>query len=101
MSTPTTMKTRAERLRELGFTHWDTGGGCTGLGFERADGAQLLITDDGRDPYDMPDQAPRGDDTTVTLGCYSPEGEQLWFDEYSPAQTDDLIRRIDSWICEV
>lgn len=89
---------RSDCLRILGFEHWETGGGCTALGIERVDSAQLLITDDGADPYDMPDQAPKRADTTVTLGYYSPGGEQLEWREYAPAETEALCRAVIAWL---
>jgi hypothetical protein len=80
------------RLLELGLGVWSTGGGCECIGFERADGWQIMVTDaDGsRLPWDR---------DAVMVGIYPPEsGEHDSLRNFEPDQFDALVEYVRAFL---
>lgn len=89
-----------KRLRALGFSVWDTGGGCRALGLARPDGAECLVTDieDGA-------MLPAGDDTEVLVGFYSADASSDMHGDNAPEtqdflSVDDAIARVTEWLAK-
>jgi hypothetical protein len=84
-------------LLALGFEKWDTGGGCTALGFTRPDGQQCMVANDATMP-----EADEGWDVGFYFGTEF-DGEKLGGGDlisctwYAPADLQTALAVIAAW----